>query len=359
MTPTTEFLVYVGTYTRGPNEGIYVYNFDPASGALQYLRTITGVTNPSYLTFHPTQPYLYATNEVGGQPGGAISAFAIDPASGNLTFLNSQSSKGSGPCYVSTDRTGRYALAANYSSGSIVMLPIQSDGSLGPASSFVQHEGSSVDASRQGEPHAHSILPDPNNRYVLACDLGLDKVMVYDLDVPNGALTPAPHPWAQTPPGAGPRHFAFHPQGQYVYVVTEMGSTVIAYAYDGAQGTMEELQVLSILPQDFQGDNTGADIHMHPSGKFLYASNRGHDSIAILAIDESTGRLTAIGHESTQGKVPRNFVIDPTGTFLLAANQNTDNVVSFHLDPDTGKLMPTGHVSQIPRPVCLKMMARG
>ncbi|NLG51487.1 MAG: lactonase family protein [Chloroflexi bacterium] len=360
MTQTTEFLVYVGTYTRGPEEGIYVYTFDAATGALQYQSVAAGVVNPSFLAIHPSQRFLYATNELGGESGGAVSAFAIDPASGNLTFINSQPAKGTATCYVSTDRTGQYAMAANYGSGSIIMFPIQPDGSLKPDSSFIQHEGASrANPARQESPHAHSIMPDPNNRYVLACDLGLDKVMVYNLDLPNGLLTPAPHPWAQVTPGMGPRHFAFHPQGQYVYVVTEMGSTIIAYAYDAEQGKLDELQTLSTLPEGYQGDTTGADIQMHPSGKFVYTSNRGHDSIAMFAIDESTGLLTSIGYESTQGRVPRNFAIDPTGTFLLAANQNSDTVVSFHLDPVTGKLTPTGHVTEIPRPVCVKMMARG
>lgn len=360
MTQITEFMVYVGTYTRGPNEGIGIYAFDATSGALEYRNTVTGIANPSFLALHPTELYLYATNELGGQLGGAVSAFAIDPVSGNLTFLNSQSSRGDAPCYVSTDRTGRYALVANYGSGSIAMFPIQLDGSIDPASTFIQHEGSSnVDPSRQEGPHAHSILPDPNNRYVLACDLGLDKVMVYDLDVPNGTLSPAPHPWAQTPPGAGPRHLAFHPQGQYVYVVNELDSTVVAFAYDGAQGTLETLQTLSTLPEGYKGDTTGADIHVHPSGKFLYSSNRGHDSIAVFAIGQNTGRLTPVAYEPTLGQTPRNFVIDPTGTFLLAANQDTNNIVSFHLNPDTGRLTPTGHSVQISRPVCLKMMPRG
>ncbi len=358
----SEFLMYVGTYTRSPEEGIYVYSFDASTGGLQYIRTVTGVSNPSYLTIHPSRPLLYAANELygqGGKPSGAVTAFAIDTQTGELTFLNSQSSGGAGPCYVSTDYTGRLAFVANYGSGSIAALPIRPDGSLAPASAFIQHQGSGPDPSRQEGPHAHSILPDPTNQYVMACDLGLDKVMIYRVDLDKGTLSPAAQPWAETTPASGPRHLDFHPNGRYLYVATEMGSTVMVFAYNGTRGTLHALQTLSTLPTDWQGDNTGADIHVHPSGKFLYSSNRGHDSIAIFAIDEATGKLTLIGHESTQGKMPRNFVIDPTGTFLLAANQATDNVAVYRIDTATGKLAPTGLVVNITKPVCLKLIARG
>jgi 6-phosphogluconolactonase len=356
-------LAYIGTYTRSmPHvqaraEGIYLYRFDATSGALEQVGVARNVDNPSYLTIRPDQTYLYAANEVGdfgGQSSGAVSAFSIDPQSGALTFINQQPTGGAAPCYVTVDASGQYVLSANYTGGSVCVHPVQADGSLGEATDFIQHEGSSVNPRRQEGPHAHSINLSPDNRFAFAADLGMDKLLIYKLE--GGKLTPNSQPWVAAQPGVGPRHFDFHPSGQYAYLINEIGNTVVAYAYDEADGRLEELQTIATLPPDFEGRSHTADIHVHPSGKFVYGSNRGHDSIVIYAIDQATGKLTLAGHESTQGKVPRNFTIDPTGNFLLAANQNTDNIATYHIDPDSGKLTPTGHIVEAPTPVCIKMM---
>ena len=357
-------LVYVGTYTRqaphaqGKSEGIYLYRLDLSTGALSYISLAAGVANPSFLAIHPQQRYLYAANEVedfGGRSSGAVSAFAIDPKTGELTYLNQQPSQGAAPCHLSVDQTGQFVLAANYGGGSICVLPVMADGRVGEATDFVQHAGSSVNPQRQAGPHAHSITLDPANRYAFAADLGLDKIMIYRLDLGRGKLQPNPEqPWAAIKAGAGPRHFAFHPNRNAAYVINEIGSTITAFAYDETRGALTELQTVSTLPEGFTGRSHTADIHIAPSGRFVYGSNRGHDSIVIFAIDPGTGKLTYIGHEPTQGKVPRNFAIDPTGTFLLAANQNSDTIVSFWLDQQTGRLKPTGHITETPTPVCLK-----
>lgn len=342
--------VYVGAYTapKGKAEGISVYQFDPASGALIHAQTVPGVDSPSFLAFDPQQRYLFAVGE-GDQ--GLASAFARDPETGRLTFLNRQPTHGSSPCHVSVDPTGRYALVANYGSGNLAVFPIQQDGRLSAASAVVQHEGSSVNPRRQTGPHAHMIAPDPAGRYVLANDLGIDQVLVYRLDGASGQLIAHQRGVAQ--PGAGPRHFAFHPAGRLVFVINELDSTLTAYAYDPEQGTLEARHTLSTLPSDFHGDNTCAQVVMAPSGRFVYGSNRGHDSIAIFAIDETTGQLTAIGHEPTQGRNPRNFNIDPTGAWLLAANQDSGSIVTFRVDQATGQLHATGQVTETPTPVCI------
>lgn len=362
MTSQPDILAYIGTYTGpGKSEGIYVYRFDPATGGLTYLSKATGIENPSFLAIHPAQRYLYAVNEISqyaGKASGAVTALAIDPASGALRLLNQQPTTGTGPCHLSVDASGRCVLVANYGSGSVTALPIRDDGSLGAATAFVQHEGSSVNPERQKEPHAHAILPDPFNRYAFAPDLGIDRILIYRLNPAKGALTPNDTPWVQTYPGAGPRHFTFHPNGRYAYVINELGNTFTAFTYEADRGALEEIQTLSTLPGDFTGVSHCADVHVHPSGRFIYGSNRGHDSIAICAIDETTGRLTPVGHESVQGENPRNFAIDPTGTWLLVANQNTDNIVTFRIDAQTGRLQPAGQMTETPTPVCIKMMVR-
>lgn len=356
--------VFVGDYTtrNGRAEGIYVYELDAQTGALAHRQTVAGPVNPSFLALHPSRRFLYAVSEmqdVDGRTGGGLMAFAIDQTTGALRMLNQQSSQGAGPCHVAVEATGKYALVANFQSGSIAMLPIQSDGSLAPASDVIQHAGSSAHPERQRGPHAHSINPDPTNRFALVADLGLDKVLTYRLDLAAGKLRPHDYPWAQTRAGAGPRHVDFHPNGRYVYVINEIDSTLSSFAYDATAGTMQELNTLSTLPADFTGNNSTADVHVAPSGAFVYGSNRGHDSIAVFAIDEATGKTSARGHVSTQGRTPRNFAIDPTGTFLLAANQNTDNVVTYRLNPETGMPEPTGAVAAIPSAVCLKIVPFG
>jgi 6-phosphogluconolactonase len=350
-------IVYVGTYTgQGRAEGIYVYRMDPASGALSPVQTVGGLNSPTFLALHPQRPFLYAVERQWSEEGrsdGVVSAFAIDERTGALTLLNRQSSQGVSPCYVSVHPSGRYAFAANYASGHVAALPIQADGTLGEATSAVHHEGSGPVARRQEGPHAHFVAPDPSGRYVLACDLGIDKVMVYRFDLTSGQLIPNDPPFGRANPGAGPRHLSFHPSGRFVYVINELDSTVSAYAYDGQRGTLELLQTVSTLPEGFAETNHPAQIVVHPSGRFVYGSNRGHDSIAIFAIDQETGRVAFIGHEPTQGKTPRNFNLDPSGTLLLAANQGSDTIVPFRIDQERGTLTPTGHVTQTPNPVCI------
>lgn len=353
--------VYIGTYTRSGSEGIYLSHLDLATGSLSSPELAAKVVNPSFLAIHPSRPLLYAVGEMNdfqGKRTGAVSAFSIDPATGKLTMLNQQSSAGAGPCHVAVDRSGKNALVANYSDGSIGCLPIRRDGRLSEATCSFQHQGSSVNPRRQRGPHAHSINVDLANRFAFVPDLGLDKIMIYRLDAARGKLTPNDPPWTKVRPGSGPRHFAFHPSGRYAYVINELGETVTAFRYDAERGTLTSLQTVSTVPEKVDVENTTAEVQVHPSGKFLYGSNRGHDSIACFAIDAVTGKLTPIGHQSTQGKTPRNFGIDPTGNYLLAANQGSDNVVVFRIDAETGRLRPTGHSITVATPVCVKMITR-
>ncbi len=351
-----ELRVYIGTYTRNESEGIYLYRMT-ASGALEFVSVAKGIKNPSYVAIDPKQRYLYAVSEVAefaDKSSGAVSAFSIDPETGELTFLNHQSSQGTGPCYVNVDQTGQCVLVANYGSGGAAVLPIRSNGELGEATDVVQHDGSGADPRRQKGPHAHSIVLDNSNRYAFVPDLGLDKIMIYQLDPVQGKLKPNDQPWAKVKAGAGPRHFTFHPNSKYAYVINELDSTLIAFAYDETQGKLEEIQTVSTLPEDFSDTSYCADVHVSPSGRFLYGSNRGHDSIVIFEIDQDTGKLSYVDHESTQGEYPRGFTLDPTGDFLLAANQNTHTVLTFRIDKQTGKLTPTGNVIEVSMPVCLK-----
>jgi 6-phosphogluconolactonase len=350
-----EVTLYVGTYTSGKSEGVYIYRMDRHTGALAYFNSIKAV-NPSFLTIDRSRRYLYAVNEVpefGGKQSGAVSAFAIDPATGNLRFLNQQASLGADPCHLTVDRKRKNLLVANYTGGNVAVLPIQGDGSLGPATDLEQHEGSSTKEQQKG-PHAHCIILDRSDRHALAADLGIDKVMIYGFDQTTGKLRPGKQPWAPLHPGAGPRHLTLHPSGKFAYVINELDSTVTAFKYDGVNATLSTLDTVSTLPSNFSGSSYCADVHVAPSGKFLYGSNRGHDSIVGFAIDERTGRLKQLEHVSTEGKWPRNFTIDPTGRFLLVANQHTDNVVTFKIDAQSGRLKPIGLVAEIPVPVCLK-----
>jgi 6-phosphogluconolactonase len=354
--PAGELLVYVGTYTTGKSQGIYLYRLN-SSGELAHVANTKGVVNPSFLALAPSRRYLYAVNEVqefAGKKSGAVSAFAVDQKTGELRQLNQQPSLGADPCYVDVDAAGRFVLVANYTGGNVSVFPVQRDGSLGEATDTKQYRGSSVNRERQEGPHAHSIVLDPTNRFVYSCDLGTDEIMIFRFDGRNGKLLPAQPPWVQAKPGAGPRHLAFHPSGKYVFVLNELHSTVTAFARDPEKGGLRELQTLSTLPGNFTAMNTSADVHVSPNGRFLYCSNRGHDSIAIFTIDPRNGALTSAGIESTRGMTPRNFAIDPSGAFLLVANQKSDNIVSFRIDRSTGRLNWTGHTSEVPAPVCLK-----
>jgi 6-phosphogluconolactonase len=357
------YWVYTGTYTNGKSgsQGIYKLEFDADTGKLTSHGPAAKLSNPSFLAVHPSGRLLYSVNEVesqDGEKGGAVTALAIDPATGDLKPINHQSTKGSGPCHLTVDAAGKNVLVANYGGGSIACLPIAPDGSLRPASTFIQHEGSSVDASRQKEPHAHSINLDPANRFAMVADLGLDKVLVYKFDGANGGLTPNDPPFAKTKPGAGPRHLAWHPSGRFAYVITEMGNTVTVFAYDAEHGRLEPIQAIGTLPGDFHGTSWTSEIVAHPTGNFVYGSNRGHDSIAIFTVDAATGKLKASGHQSTGGKTPRNFVIDPTGRWLLAENQDSNTIVVFGIDPTTGALKQAGEPVASPMPVCIRMIPK-
>ncbi|HEV2122669.1 MAG TPA: lactonase family protein [Chloroflexota bacterium] len=346
-------LVYVGAYTGpGKAEGISVFRMDTSSGALTHVHTVE-TDNPSFLAFGPRRRSLYACNESGeGNPGPGVSAFKVDPETGTFTALNRQSSHGTSPCYVSVDPKGRYVLVANYGTGTVAAYPLLEDGRLGEASDVVQHAGSGPIPRRQQGPRAHFIAPDFTGERILSCDLGVDKIFVYRL-TEDGRLQPNDLPFAQVSSGAGPRHLAFHPSGRFVYVNNEIDSTISAFAYDADRGAFQILQTLSTLPEDFSGNNSTAQIVVHPNGRFVYVSNRGHDSIAIFRIDQETGRLRVVGHELTQGENPRNFAIDPSGTFLLAGNSVTHTIVTFRVNSETGQLSATGDMIETRAPVCI------
>ncbi len=358
--PKNSYLLYVGTYTEKESKGIYAYRFDAASTQLTPLGLAAETTNPSFLAIDPSGRFLYAVNEVQNYKGassGAVSSFGIDQQNAKLSPLNEVPSRGADPCYITFDKTGKFALIANYTGGSVAVFPVRPNGDIGESSAFVQHTGSSINKERQAGPHAHWIETTPDNRFAIAVDLGLDELLVYRFDASKGSLIPNDPPFASLDPGAGPRHLAFHPNGKLAYVVNELQSTITAFTYDPSGGTLQKLNTISTLPKNFTGANDTAEIHVHPSGKFLYASNRGHDSIALFSIDGRTGALTLVDHFPTQGKTPRDFDIDPTGKFLFVANQGTNNIVVFRIDLNNGKLTPTGQILQVPSPVCLKFVA--
>lgn len=356
--------VYFGSYSRAAggnkleSKGIYRSELDLATGKLSQPELAAEATSPSFLAIHPTGKYLFCVNEISdldGKKVGGVTGFSIEPKSGQLKKINQQPSGGAGPCHVALDRTGKVALAANYGGGSVCAHPIKEDGSLGEMSGFVQHTGSSADPRRQKEPHAHSINVDPTNKFAVAADLGLDKVLIYKLDLATGKLGANDPAFGSVAPGSGPRHFAFHPSGKYGYVCNEMTSGVTAFAWDAAKGSLTELQTLSTLPHEVKGNST-AEVQVHPSGKFVYVSNRGHNSIAVFTVDQATGKLTAAGHQAENIKIPRNFGIDPTGTYLLVCNQDGDSVIVHKIDQTTGKLTPVGEPVPAPTPVCVKFL---
>ncbi|MDX1614559.1 MAG: lactonase family protein [Candidatus Promineifilaceae bacterium] len=352
--------VYVGTYTDGDSQGIYVCQLDAATGELTQTGVAGGVDNPSYLAIDAERRRLFAVNELvssGQHAGGRVSAFAIDPVSGRLALLNQQASGGGAPCYLTVARSGRYILVANYVGGTVAVLPVATDGSLGEATAVVVHSGSGPHPQRQEGPHPHAIVLDPADNYALVPDLGLDKVMQYRLDQATGKLRANREPWVAAEPGSGPRHLVFHPTLETAYVINELSSTVTVYRYDVQRGALDPAQTLATLPEDFTGANIAADLHLAPGGRFLYGSNRGHDSIVRYAVDPVTGTLTYLDCTPTGGQRPRGFAIHPGGAFMLVANQDSDNIVTFRLDPTRGTLSPTGHVLAIPSPVCLKFLA--
>ncbi len=361
LAPQRRYLVYIGTYTTKTNsKGIYAYRFDAASGKLSAAGLAAESNDPSFVAVHPSGKYLYAVNELGNFQGGnsgAVSAFAIDRKSGKLTFLNQVATRGAGPCHVSLDKTGKFVLVANYDGGSVAVFPVLENGSLGKDAAFVQHTGSGPNKERQEGPHAHWIGTSPDNRFALAVDLGLDEVLTYRFDSSKGSLAPNDPPFAKVSPGAGPRHLAFTRNGMFAYVLTEMENAVTAFAYSQKSGSLSALQTVSTLPKDYSGPKEAAELIVHPTGKFLYASNRaGVDTITAFSIDQAKGTLTLAGQYSTRGKTPRHFAIDPTGAFLLAANEESNNIVVFKINPETGGLTPTGQVMEVASPVCITFL---
>jgi 6-phosphogluconolactonase len=352
-------MLYVGTYTSGESKGIYRLHLDLATGALTPAGDPTETVSPSFLAFHPSKRFLYAVNETGDSPTdktGAVSAFAIDARTGALTFLNQQPSGGAAPCHVTIDKEGRYAIVANYWGGTVEVLPIQADGRLGPPSLVVRHQDRKPSPGRPAETHPHSTNFDAAHRFAFVADLGTDEVVAYRFDGKTGRLAARDQGTVRLAAGAGPRHLAFHPDGRRAYVINELDSTITRLAYDATAGKMTAVQTLSTLPAGFQGKNSTAEVVVHPDGKLVFGSNRGHDSIAIFTVDGTTGALKAAGHQPTGGKTPRNFAVDPSGTFLLAANQDSDTIAVFRIDRASGRLDPVGRPTRVPRPVCLRML---
>jgi 6-phosphogluconolactonase len=361
-------LVYVGTYTGPkPKDGKGIYLFRLQTENLDVSQNITLVplglavetANPSFLELDLRRRLLFAVNELEtfeGKPGGAVSAFSIDAGTGKLTLINQRPSMGAGPCHLSLDREGKNLLVANYGGGSVAVLPVAADGKLGEVSSFIQHTGKSVNPERQKGPHAHGVTVDAANRFAFVCDLGLDKILVYKLDAQHGKLTPAEPPFVAVKPGSGPRHLVFRPDGRFAYVINELTSTVTAFAYDARTGQLKELQTLSTLPGYFDGLNTGAEIGVHPSGKFLYASNRGHNSVVLFGVDGDKGTLTFIEEQGTGGNKPRHFGIEPSAKHLAITNQDSHTVLACRIDAGNGRLKPSGVFASAPSPVCVKFL---
>jgi len=358
------YLVYFGTNTNAKNgsKGIYVARFNSSSGDLAKPELAVEAGNPGFLSIHPSKKYLYAIGDVttpDGKKGGGISSFSIEANTGKLTLLNQQSAIGSGPCHVNVDATGKMAVLANYGSGSVASYAIGAEGKVSEAASFIQHEGSSLDPKRQKGPHAHSVNFSPDNRFVFACDLGLDKVLIYKVDPATGKMTPNEPAFAKTPAGGGPRHLAFHPSGKFVFVNNEMAMTETVFTYDRANGAMTEVQTVSTLPEADRGKPgfSTAETLAHPNGKNVYVSNRTHDTIAVFNCDPATGKLTLIQNVPVEGQIPRNICLDPTGKWLIAAHQNSGTAALFNVEAESGKLSFTGTKIEVPGSICVRFLA--
>jgi 6-phosphogluconolactonase len=345
-------LVFVGSGKKN----IEAFRLDLGSGVLTRVGLAAEIEHPSFLAISPNHKFLYAISEGGNAEASGISAFAIDALAGKLTLLNRQPAGGSGPCYVEVDGSGKNALIANYGSGSFAVFPLAETGAVQAVSAFMQDHGSSVNLDRQAGPHAHCVVSGPQDRFVYGCDLGLDKVAIFKFDVSQGKLVLNEPAFAQVKPGAGPRHIVFHPNGLWAFVINEMASTITVFGYDATTGALQEVQTISTLVKGYSGQNTGAEVAVHPYGKFVYGSNRGDDSIAVFACDPETGRLTFIERVPTGGKTPRQFEIDPTGLYLLAANQDSNTVVVFRIDPASGRLQPAGSQVQTDNPMCVRCL---
>ena len=349
----SDYYVFFGTHRSGPGLGFSLGHFDSDTGALTTPKFLIEAREPAFFVIAADGRHLYTCNS--GDPG-AVSAYAIDPPTGQLALLNQVPSGGRDPSYICLDHTGRFALVANYEAGNIAVIALTPDGRLGERTAFVQHSGHSVNPKRQAHAYAHSIIVDPTNRFVLTADLGLDRLFVYRFDAATGALAANDPPYATVPPGSGPRHVTFHPNGRWVYLISEMGCTVTGFNWDSATGSLAEFQSITTLPADFTGTNTCAEILVHPNGKFLYASNRGHDSLAVFAIDPANGHLTPIEYAPSRGHWPRNFTFDPTGRWIIATNHDSDNAVVFRVDAATGRLSPAGDPVTVPFPFCERLL---
>ena len=335
-----DYLVYAGTYTRGASRGIYAYRLQSAAGKLKPLGVAVEMSSPSFLALDPSRRFLYAV----GEEANVADAFSIDPATGRLAFLNQVSSQGEGPCHLAVDATGRWLAVANYGSGSMALFPIQSSGRLGDAAVVERH----------GPSHAHQVLFSPDNRFLLLADLGLDRIFVYRFDAALGSLAPNDPPFAAVPPRSGVRHLAFHPNGKVLYAINETASTVTAFRYDAAKGALESLQNVSTLPPSYKGASAAAEIAVNAAGTVLYASNRGHDSLALFSIDPARFTLTPMEYIPTLGRTPRHFALDPSGRYLLVANQDSGEIAVFRVHPKTGQLTPVGRpATGAPLPACL------
>ena len=349
-----DMYVYFGTHRSGPGIGFSLAHFDTDTGALTKPEFIMEAVEPAFFVIHPDGRHLYTCNS--GSTTGSVSAYEINPKTGKLTLLNEKPAGGADPSYITLDKTDHYALVANYQGGNIAVLAINPDRSLGDRTGFAQHTGSSVNPERQTRPFAHSIIVDPSNRFALVADLGVDKVFVYRFNEKDGSLTPNDPPFAAVKPGSGPRHVKFHPNGKWVYLINEMGCTATGFNWNAAKGSLTEFQTISTLPERFTNTNTCAELEIHPNGRFLYGSNRGHDSIVVFAIDQATGKLTLVERVSSQGKWPRNFTFDPTGKWILCTNHNSNNAVIFRVDGTTGKLTPVGQPVEVPYPFCERFL---